>query len=235
MESHNPTEFKTTRGVQDPGAKCRAAKALASSGDYEAAREALGDLWGGIGQRPEERELMRVTVFAFLLFAGPLLHSAQAQQVKMEGVFPRQWPRGQEIVVHVAVQNQNPIQTVEVSPSDGVKVSGITKGEDFQGAYTWSELHIAVAADASPGKRTLVVVVPAGRTVPVTITIPEHVPVISDLRVARGQSSGSGLDVEIAAADPSGDLGESPYLWFMVGCGAEIVPGVVYGNVLSRD
>src|SRR5258706_3905211 len=53
MESQNPTEFKTTRGVQDPGAKCRAAKALASSGDYEAAREALGDLWGGIGQRPD--------------------------------------------------------------------------------------------------------------------------------------------------------------------------------------
>src|SRR5258707_14254805 len=53
MESQNPTEFKTTRGVQDPGAKCRAAKSLASSGDYEAAREALGDLWGGIGQRPD--------------------------------------------------------------------------------------------------------------------------------------------------------------------------------------
>ncbi len=55
MEPQISTEAKTTttRGGQDAGAKCRAAKALASAGDYEAAREALGDLWGGIGLRPD--------------------------------------------------------------------------------------------------------------------------------------------------------------------------------------
>jgi hypothetical protein len=134
-------------------------------------------------------------------------------------------------VVNVAVQNGNTIQTVEVSPSAGVKVSGIKVGENFQGAYTWSELHFAIAADAAPGQRTLALLLPAGRTTPVTINIPGHVPVISELRVIPVQSNPPGLDVQFSAADPEADLGDAPYVWFMLNCGNEIVPGVVYGKV----
>jgi tetratricopeptide (TPR) repeat protein len=74
MESQIPTESKTTttRGVQDSGAKCRAAKALASSGDYEAAREALGDLWGGIGKRPDLEGLSPRDQAEVLLRVGAL-------------------------------------------------------------------------------------------------------------------------------------------------------------------
>ncbi len=146
-------------------------------------------------------------------------------------MFPRQFPRGQETVVNVAIQNHDAIQSVEVSPSDGVEVSGIKKGEDFQGNYTWSEFHIAVAADAAPGPRALVVVLPAGRSVPLTISIPAHHPQISELRVRPAQSGPPSLDVQFTAADQSGDLGDSPYVWFMRTCGNEIVPGVVHGKV----
>jgi tetratricopeptide (TPR) repeat protein len=41
------------RARQDIGAKCRTAKQLTSAGDYEAAREALAGLWGGVGERPQ--------------------------------------------------------------------------------------------------------------------------------------------------------------------------------------
>jgi len=37
------------RVTQDAGARCRAAKELAGAGDYEAARDALGDLWDALG------------------------------------------------------------------------------------------------------------------------------------------------------------------------------------------
>src|SRR5712691_9499256 len=74
--------------------------------------------------------------FVLLLSAGPFAHRAEAQPVRIEGVFPRQLPRGQETVVNVAVQSRDAIQAVEVSPSAGVKVSGIKVGDNFQGAYT---------------------------------------------------------------------------------------------------
>jgi hypothetical protein len=175
-----------------------------------------------------------VTVAGFvLLFVGPFVHRSEAQPVRIEGIFPRQLPRGRETVINVAVQNGDKIQAVEVSPSAGVKVSGITIGQNFQGAYTWSELRIAISGDAAPGQRTLVLLLPAGRTAPVTITIPEHVPVISDLRVVPGQSNPPGVDVQFSVLDPSADIGESPYVWFMLSCGTEIFPGVVHGKVAS--
>jgi tetratricopeptide (TPR) repeat protein len=73
MEPQISTESKTTttRGV-DAGAKCRAAKALASAGDYEAAREALGDLWGGIGERPQIEGLSPIDQAEVLLRVGAL-------------------------------------------------------------------------------------------------------------------------------------------------------------------
>lgn len=74
METRIPMESKTTttRGVQDVGAKCRAAKALASAGDYEAAREALGTLWGGIGVRPDVEDLPAKDQAEVLLRVGAL-------------------------------------------------------------------------------------------------------------------------------------------------------------------
>src|SRR5712691_4736976 len=74
MEPQISTESKTTtaRGVQDAGAKCRAAKALASAGDYEAAREALGDFWRGIGERPQIEGLSPNDQAEVLLRVGAL-------------------------------------------------------------------------------------------------------------------------------------------------------------------
>jgi hypothetical protein len=178
-----------------------------------------------------------VTVVGFVLFLseGPFVHRTEAQPVRIEGIFPRQLPRGQETAINVAVQNGNAIQAVEVSPSAGVKVSGVTVGQNFQGAYTWSELHIAIAADAAPGQRTLVLLLPTGRTAPVTITIPEHVPIISELHVLPAQSNPPSVGVQFSVVDPSADIGESPYVWFMLSCGSEIFPGVVHGKVTKGD
>lgn len=57
---------------RDAGAKCRAAKQLTSAGDYEAAREALAGLWGGIGERPQIEGLWAKDQAELLLRAGAL-------------------------------------------------------------------------------------------------------------------------------------------------------------------
>src|SRR5712691_10953263 len=92
--------------------------------------------------------------FTLLVYLGPGINSSEAQQIRIEGVFPRQLPRGQATVINVAVPSRDAIQSAEISPSAGVRVSGIKPGRNFQGALTWSELTIDVAKDAAPGDRT---------------------------------------------------------------------------------
>jgi tetratricopeptide (TPR) repeat protein len=52
--------------------RCAAAKALAGVGDYEAARDALGELWGGIGEHPKTEGLPLEEQAEVLLRAGSL-------------------------------------------------------------------------------------------------------------------------------------------------------------------
>ena len=68
-------------------------------------------------------------------------------------------------------------------------------------------------------------------TVPATISVPTHVPTISDLRIAPPQSNQPTVELQLAAADAAGDLGDSPYVWFTAGCGGEPLVGAVRGTV----
>lgn len=52
--------------------RCRVAADLTHAGQYEAAIEALGELWQGVGQRPEVKKLSPVTVAETLLQCGTL-------------------------------------------------------------------------------------------------------------------------------------------------------------------
>lgn len=52
--------------------RCRAAASLIHAGQYEAARDALGDMWQGVGQRPFVEGLKREVVAEVLLQSGVL-------------------------------------------------------------------------------------------------------------------------------------------------------------------
>jgi hypothetical protein len=173
--------------------------------------------------------------FTFLACLGLGVHFSEGQQIRIEGFFPRQLPLGQATVVSVAVTGRDAIQAAEISPSPGVKVSGIKLGQNIQGALRWSELTIDVAKDAAPGNRALVLQMPMGRTAPVTIMIPSHVPSISELRILSAQSNQPTFALQFAAVDGSADLGDSPYVWFTIGCDGEPLPGVVRGMLTARD
>src|SRR2546426_7524396 len=98
--------------------------------------------------------------FTLLVYLGPGVNSSEAQQIRIEGVFPRQLPRGQATVINVAVSNRDASQSPEISPPAGGKGAGIKTGRKFQGALTWSELTIHVAKEAAPGERTPPVLLP---------------------------------------------------------------------------
>src|SRR5258706_7888847 len=176
-------------------------------------------------------------VFGVTLVAclGPGARSSGAQQpVTIESVFPAQLPRGQSTVLNVAFPGRDlVVQTAEISPAAGITVSGIKRAADSQG-IAWWEVTVDVAKDAAPGARSLVLVMPMRRTLPAMITVPTHVPSISDLRILSAQSNQPTVELQFAAADESADLGESPYVWFTIGCGESVV-GVVKGKVTARD
>jgi len=172
--------------------------------------------------------------FSLLIWLGDGVALGQAQQLRIEGMFPRQLPRGRSTVVSVVVTSRDAIRSAEIAPPGGLRISDIKQGPSFQGALTWSEITIDVADDAGPGDRTLVLVLPMGRTSPVTVTIPNHVPDIAGLRVLP-QPSNQSLELQVAAADSSADLGSSPYVWFMFHCGSELHPGVVRGTVSGSE
>jgi hypothetical protein len=159
-----------------------------------------------------------------------------AQQVSVETFYPRHAGAGRTTVINVAVPRGNEVQSAEISPPSGVTVAGITgnAGATDQ-AIGWWELTLDVAKDAAPGDRSLVLVLGnARRTAPVTISVPTHIPAISDLRITP-QSNQRGLELQLSADDAAGDLGESPYVWFYADCGGgEPIVGALPGKVNAR-
>jgi hypothetical protein len=169
------------------------------------------------------------TVLASL---GPGAHVGDAQEPQsiIGSYYPTQLIPGQTNVLNVAMGARNPIQSIEITPSTGIMVTGMKQRDLHQGAIWW-EFTIAVAKDATPGPRMLVAVQPTGRTIPVTLMIPNHLPLISDLRILSAQMNQPMVDLQFAAVDQGGTFGDSPYVWFVLGCGpGQPETGVVRGK-----
>ena len=156
-----------------------------------------------------------------------------AEQISVETLYPRYAGAGRTTVINVAVPRGNEVQSAEVLPPSGVTIAGITGKAASDQAIGWWEVTLDVAKDATPGDRSLVLVLRNARTAPVTISVPTHIPVISDLRITP-QSNQRGLEVQLAAEDVAGDLGESPYVWFYADCGVEPIVGALPAKVNAR-
>ena len=173
-----------------------------------------------------------VGVLVSLLSVVSVLGQGAPRPQAIETVYPRHAARGQTTVINVAIVSKDAVQAAEISPSTGVTVSGIKgSSSETEQAIGWWEITLDVAKDAAPGDRSLVLVMRMGRTVPATISVPTHVPTISDLRIAPPQSNQPAVELQMAAADAAGDLGDAPYVWFTAGCGGEPLVGAVRGKV----
>jgi hypothetical protein len=174
-----------------------------------------------------------VGVLPSLLFVVSVSgQGAQPPQVRVETMYPRYAAPGRITVINVAVPSPDPVQSAEISPAAGVTVAGIKgSGSGSEQNIGWWEVSLDVAKDAAPGDRSLVLVLRRGRTAPVTVSVPTHGPTISDLRIAPPQANQPAAELRLAAADTAGDLGDSPYLWFMADCGGEPIVGALRGKV----
>lgn len=156
-----------------------------------------------------------------LVVLGPGAHNASAQgpALRVENFYPHQAPPGQTTLFTLAVTSRDAVTGVAVTPPQGVTVVSTRRAGGVQGNVSWAEVTLEVAKDAAVGPRTLVLELPAGRTAPVTITIPTHAPGIADLRATPGAAAG--VDVQLTATDASADLGDLPHVWFTLGCQRE--------------
>jgi hypothetical protein len=174
-----------------------------------------------------------VVGFAFVAAVAGVRTAFAQQPPAIEIAFPKQLVRGQTTIVHVAVPSREVFQGAEVSPAAGVSVAGVSnfKKSELSQNVAWWDVTINVARDAAPGPRSLVLVLPTGRTTPATLIIPNHVPAIADLRVVS--ATPQRVDVQFGATDESADLGELPYVWFTITCGGEPTVGVVKGTAMG--
>ena len=167
-----------------------------------------------------------------LVFAGAAAHRSDAQQVPgvIGSVYPTQLVPGQTTVLHLALGRNNPVQSIEITPPAGITVTGVNSRDLNQGSIWW-EFTVNVARDAAPGPRTLVAVQQTGRTAPVTLTIPNHVPAISNLKVMSAQVNQPMVDVQFTASDQGGSFSAAPYVWFLLSCGpGQPEAGIVRGK-----
>lgn len=172
-----------------------------------------------------------VTVAACL---GPGVQRVEAQQpLRVEGIYPRQIPLGQSTVINLVVPTVDEFKP-EIVPSQGVTISSVTRGDNFQGAHTWWAIAVDAARDAAPGDRTLNLRFSEGRMTSARVVIPSHVPRIAELRVVGTHATVAALDLELAASDGSGDLGPAPHVWFNTACGDMPLPGVIRGTVAGK-
>lgn len=178
---------------------------------------------------------LRSIVIGFIAIASGWLRPpgvCAQQSPAIEIAFPNQLVRGQTNIVHVAIPSRETFAGAEVSPAAGVTVSRVvnTKSAELSQNVAWWEVTIDVAKDAAPGTRSLVLLMANGRSTPATMTIPGHVPVISNVRLVATAANRTSADVEFAAADERSDLGDEPYVWFTITCGGEPTVGVVRGK-----
>jgi hypothetical protein len=137
---------------------------------------------------------------------------------------------GQSTSVHVALGRNNPVQSIEITPSTGITVSDM-KSRDLNQGSVWWEFTVTVAKDAAPGPRTLVAVQQNGRTAPVTLLIPDHVPNISNLRIVSAQRSQPTVDLQLTASNQGGTFGGTPRVWFLLACGpGQPEAGIIRGQ-----
>src|SRR4030095_7437710 len=118
---------------------------------------------------------LRSTVVGLALVAGFLpVRTAYAQQTPaIEIALTRQRVRGQTPEVHVAIPSREVFQGAEVSPAAGVTVAGVgnLKKSELSQNVAWWDVTINVAPDAAPGPRSLVLLMPDGRTTAATLVI----------------------------------------------------------------
>jgi hypothetical protein len=183
----------------------------------------------GVSRRRVTIAALDALVCVLIIGIAHISHAQQAPGV-IGSVYPTQLMPGQSTSLHIALARNNPVQSIEITPSTGVTVSDM-KSRDLNQGSVWWEFTVTLAKDAAPGPRSLVAVQQNGRTAPVTVLVPDHVPTISNLRVVSAQASQPMVDLQLTASNQGGTFGATPNVWFLLDCGpGQPEAGIVRGR-----
>lgn len=175
---------------------------------------------------------MHRAVLASLLVFAPVAGFAQGLPNVIEGYFPTQLVAGQSNVLHLGIPGRGDVTGVEITPATGITVKDVKKGDVREGSLFW-EVTVDVAADAAPGNRTIVAINPNGRTAPRPISVFSHVPAISNPKVVSAAVNQPAVQLQFAMTETPNEIGDSPLVWFFLGCGGEPESGVVKGKLAN--
>jgi len=122
----------------------------------------------------------------------------------------------------VEVQGKDgPLTAVEITPPDGLTVSGIREkalepGQSLpRHARLW-EFQIAVAPGTATGERSVRLKTAKADSAPGTLVLVPYVPVVQSMRIVSAKGEGAAVEIEMLVEDKESKLGASPGLnWFM--------------------
>ena len=118
-------------------------------------------------------------------------------------------------------------------PAAGITVKNIAKSTDVREGSLFWDVTIDVAPDAAPGNRTIVAVNPNGRTAPRPISVFARVPAISNPKIVSAAVNQPTVQLQFAMTETPNEIGDSPLVWFFLGCGGEPESGVVKGKLAN--
>ena len=176
-------------------------------------------------------------VLAVLCFLGlPRVTSTAAaapeKAPEIEAFYPSQVQRGETTEITVRGKHFDTIQSVEITPPEGISVREI---KEKQKGKAWTVVLVA-GPDAEPGERSVVLVTPQGRPGAQTIRIPDHVPQITEITVLSTKRSGGAVEFEANVLDKARDLGPNPYLIVTLLCGGPVyLSGTRADKVTEKD
>lgn len=178
----------------------------------------------------------RIAAVAFVASSAVAPDFASAkEQLGIARFFPQRLIRGRAHTVEIQGTGLQVLQAIEISPPDGISVAlPAQPSSNRKSMQRWSVV-LTVDAAAAPGSRTVILVTPAGRTTPVTITIPDHQPVIADLKVELVQRSPLIVAFTVAVSDEKGDLGETPQTFSQLACKNGATDSVANGVITQRS
>ena len=151
-----------------------------------------------------------------LLMSGVGLLAKDKLQITQWG--PGQWRRGATTEVTIQGKGLETIQALELTPPDGVTLEEPKAAEASKKKEQRWKISVQVDAEAAAGKRTLVVVTPTGRSGPLAVVIPSHLPELSELQVQLAMASPLTVGFTVTVHDEEGDLAEMPYTIGQVIC-----------------
>jgi hypothetical protein len=190
--------------------------------------------------------IQKLCIWALSIFLTVFLHtdtSGKPQTKKENGIrvtlfTPDQAVLGESTEVTVSIDPKVTIQSVEITPPEGVSVSTIkalerTSGDKEMKIKRWS-LEFLVDKQAQPGKRVVVLLTSHGRSEAKTLDIPPHVPQVSDFKLISVESRPVKVQFMVSVFDEAGDFDPNNSVSYSMQCGGSLLIGVLHAEKVDK-